>query len=131
MRRGWVYKLFGNRGERVAARYLKRHGYRILARNVRNAQGEIDLIAFIDETLVFVEVKTRHSQTAGHPAEAVGAHKQKQLTRTALAWLKERQLLNRRCRFDVIAITWEPGAAPRIDHLIHAFEATGYGQLFS
>ena len=130
-RKGWLNRLFGNKGERAAARFLKRKGYRILARNARNRLGEIDLIALDGETLVFVEVKTRRSHGAGHPAEAVGASKQQQLTRAALSWLKSRNLLEHRCRFDVVAITWQPKGDPVIEHLVHAFESTGRGQMFS
>lgn len=132
MRIGWLNRLLGNRGERAAARFLKQRGYRILARQARNNAGEIDLIALDGETIVFVEVKTRSAGgELGHPAEAVTRHKQRQLTRTALTWLKTRNLLERRCRFDVLAITWKSGADPEIEHLIHAFEAIGIGQMFS
>lgn len=131
MQIGWLNRLFGNRGERYAARYLKRLGYKIVARQARNKIGEIDLIALDGETLVMIEVKTRSSLKTGHPAESVGYQKQKQLTRTALAWLKERNLLDRRCRFDVIAIVWKENAPPTVDHFVNAFEAVGEGQLYS
>jgi putative endonuclease len=128
---GWVRKLLGDRGERAAARFLKQRGYRLLARQSRNRIGEIDLIALDGETIVFVEVKTRTSHAAGHPVEAVTFQKQKQLTRSALAWLKRRGLLEHRCRFDVVAITWTPGEPPVIEHFVHAFEAVGTGQFYS
>ena len=128
---GWLRKLFGDRGERLAARYLKRQGFRIIARQSRSRIGEIDLIALDRETIVFVEVKTRSSHAAGHPAEAVKFQKQKQLTRTALAWLKRRDLLERRSRFDVVAITWQSGGSPIIEHYSNAFEPVGTGQMFS
>lgn len=130
-RLGWLRKLLGDRGEREAARFLKERGYRILARQSRSRIGEIDLIALEGETIVFVEVKTRSSHAAGHPVEAVTFAKQKQLTRAALAWLKRRSLLDRRCRFDVVAVTWKPGGPPVIEHFIHAFEAIGSGQMYS
>ena len=128
---GWLRKLFGDRGERAAARYLQRLGYRILARQSRSRVGEIDLIALDGETIVFVEVKTRSSHAAGHPTEAVHTAKQQQLTRAALVWLKQHRLLQARGRFDVIAITWQEGTAPQIQHYKNAFEATGHGQMFS
>lgn len=131
MKIGWVNRLFGNRGERVAARFLKKLGYRILARQARSKVGELDLIARDGETIVFVEVKTRSSHSAGHPAEAVGYQKQKQLTRAALFWLKQRNLLDHSCRFDVIAVTWQDGRQPVVEHFIHAFEATDRGQMFT
>lgn len=125
MKIGWLNKLLGNRGERVAARYLKKQGYKILARQAKNRIGEIDLIAMQEDTLVFIEVKTRSSMASGHPAEAVGYQKQKQISRTALFWLKERNLLEHRCRFDVVAIIWQPNASPLIEHYTNAFEAIG------
>lgn len=131
MQIGWLNRLFGNRGERAAARYLKKQGYRILDRQARSRIGEIDLVALDGQTIVIVEVKTRSSHAAGHPAEAVNFPKQKQLTRAALVWLKQRNLLHHRCRFDVIAITWKQGQPPVIEHFVNAFEAIGDGQMFS
>jgi putative endonuclease len=131
VRVGWLRKLFGDRGEREAARHLRKQGYHILARQSRSLLGEIDLIALDGKTIVFVEVKTRSSHVAGHPVEAVDSRKQRQLTRAALAWLKRRNLLDHPGRFDVIAITWQPGAPPLIQHFKNAFEASGHGQMYS
>jgi len=127
---GWLRKLFGDRGERLAARFLRRRGYRIVARQSRNRIGEIDIIAEDGDWIVFVEVKTRSHGDKGHPAEAVTAAKQRQLTRAALAWLKTRGLLGRRIRFDIVAITWRSGVEPQIEHLQHAFEASGADGLY-
>ncbi|MEX1095014.1 MAG: YraN family protein [Planctomycetales bacterium] len=119
---GWIRKLLGNRGERAAARFLRRQGYRILARQHASRFGEIDLIARDGEWIVFVEVKTRRSDVAGLPVEAVDQRKQRQMTRAALAWLKRRGLLDHRSRFDVIGILWPEGSRqPRIDHYRNAF----------
>lgn len=128
---GWLRKLFGDRGEREAARYLRSQGFRILATQSRNRIGELDIIALDGETVVFIEVKTRASHAAGHPLEAVTPAKQRQLTRAALAWQKRRRLLERRGRFDVIAITWQDNQHPLIQHIRNAFEATGAGQMYS
>ena len=73
----------GPRGERAAEKYLRRDGYRIVARNFRAAGAEIDIVAMDGETLVFVEVKTRRSREAGAPEEAVDERKQKQIRRAA------------------------------------------------
>ncbi len=124
---GWTRKLFGDRGERAACRFLKRKGFKILKRQVRTGLGEIDIIAQDRQTIVFVEVKTRRSHRAGHPSEAVTRTKQKQLTRAALAWLKRNGMLERPARFDVIAIIWTQDGKPRIEHFEHAFEAIGGG----
>ncbi|MBX3437865.1 MAG: YraN family protein [Planctomycetaceae bacterium] len=129
--RGFFNRLLGDRGERAAAKFLRRQGYRILARQSRSRIGEIDLIALDGGTLVFVEVKTRSSHAAGHPSEAITLAKQKQLTRAALAWLKRRRLLEQRGRFDVVAITWNDSGPPQIEHYINAFEPVGSGQMFS
>lgn len=131
VRRGWLTRLLGDKGERLAVRHLKRLGYRILARQSRSRIGELDVVALDGECIVFVEVKTRSSQAAGHPAEALTLAKQYQLTRVALAWLKARGLLERRARFDVVAITWGDGTDPVIEHYRNAFEPVGRGQMFS
>lgn len=122
----------GRRGENAAARYLSRRGYVIVARGQRGAIGEIDLIAVDGRTLVFVEVKTRTTQDAGHPADAVDAPKQRRLTRLALAYMKRHDLLENPARFDVIAITWpDKGSRPVIEHFQNAFEAQGFEGMFS
>lgn len=128
---GWLRKLLGDRGERVAAKYLQGLGYKILARQSRSRIGELDLVALDGSTIVFVEVKTRSSHTAGHPAEAVNPAKRKQLTRTALHWLKQRKLLDHRGRFDIVAITWQVGRPPVVEHYRNAFEGTGVDSMFS
>jgi putative endonuclease len=122
--RGWLNYLFGNRGERVAAKLLKKKGYRILARNCRNRWGEIDLIARDGDTIVFVEVKTRSHDEAGRPEDAVTATKQRQISRAAAAWLHRNKLDEHRCRFDVVAIVWRAGEEPLINHYLSAFDAT-------
>jgi putative endonuclease len=128
--RRWWYRLFppltlGAQGERAAARYLRRIGYRIVARGARSRLGEIDLIALDGQTIVFVEVKTRRSKDQGHPVEAVDLRKRQRLTRLALAYLKRYGLLRRPARFDVIAITWPQGERPTIEHFPNAFPAEG------
>jgi putative endonuclease len=126
------YRSLGQRGERAAARYLRGQGYKIVGRGERDHFGELDLVAVDGRTVVFVEVKTRTSHEAGHPADAVDSDKQKRLTRLALAYLKRHDLLENAARFDVLAITWPDGAKrPTIEHIQNAFEAVGRGQMFS
>ncbi len=121
-------RFFGERGERAAARYLKREGMRILVRSYRIPSGEIDLIARQGDLLVFVEVKTRKQ---GAPAEAVGPLKQKRLTSAAMHFLKRHGLLECRWRFDIVAVVWaDVGRDPRIEHIPNAFESVGRGQMF-
>ncbi len=123
----------GDRGERYAARYLKKQGLRIVARNYRNQFGEIDLIAVDGDQVVFVEVKTRKSNKFGEPVEAVGYAKQKKLTQLAMVYLKRHKLLDRPARFDVVGILWPEGAKKPEDvrHYRNAFEPVGRGQMFS
>jgi len=71
----------GERGEKYAARYLRRLGYKILFTRHRQRYGEIDILAVEGQTVVFVEVKTRRSKEKGRPAEAVDTHRQARLTR--------------------------------------------------
>ena len=126
------YRSLGERGERAAERYLRRKGYKIVARRERGRLGELDLVAVDGRTVVFIEVKTRTSHSAGHPAEAVGPDKQQRLTRLALGYLKRHGLLEHKARFDVVAVTWPDSAKqPHIDHIPNAFEAVGRGQMFS
>jgi putative endonuclease len=116
----------GARGERAAARYLRRKGYTLIARGHRDRIGELDLVAVDGRTVVFVEVKTRRRQETDHPAEAVDEEKQRRVTRLALRYLKRHDLLEYPARFDVVAITWPSGSRrPMVEHLQNAFEATG------
>jgi putative endonuclease len=139
---GWFTKLlkdvrgvrqqFGNRGEAEAARYLERLGYKILHRQLRSRYGELDLVALDGETIVFIEVKTRASTSAGHPTESITLVKQKKITQSALAFLKRHRWLNRKARFDVISIIWPKGGElPHLQHYINAFEPVGFGQMYS
>lgn len=117
------------RGEKAAARHLRRLGYRIIAQRDRLwGLDEVDLVAVDGRTIVFVEVKTRRDQQRGHPAEAVGPDKQRRLTRLAQAFLKRHGLLDRPARFDVVAVTWpEHARRPIIEHIPDAFQAAEGG----
>jgi putative endonuclease len=129
---GWLAGWLGDEGERLAARYLRRQGYTILARRYRTPLGELDLVARERDCIVFVEVKTRRHELAGQPHEAVDARKQAQLTRLALAFLKRYRLLEQPARFDVVSIVWEETERePQIVHYRNAFEPPGRGQMFS
>lgn len=123
----------GRAGEKAAARYLRAQGYRILARGHRQRLGEIDLIAIDQGCIVFVEVKTWVSASAGDPSQAVDLRKQEKLTRAALIYLKKKNLLEHPARFDVISIVWPDSAVaqPTIRHFKNAFEAIGRGQMFN
>lgn len=125
-------KLLGDRGERAAAKFLKKLGYRILSTQHRNVFGEIDIIAQDGDTAVFVEVKTRTTANCGQPFEAVNTAKQQKLTRAALAWMKKHRRLEQPARFDIVSIVWpEGGGDPELQHFRNAFESTDRGQLYS
>ncbi len=94
----------GRRGERAAEKYLKRNGYRIVARNFRAAGAEIDLVAMDGETLVFVEVKTRRSRISGAPEEAVDERKQLRMRRAAEAFATRYRAGEKELRFDIVAV---------------------------
>ncbi len=133
----WLTRYFpekplGQLGEATALKYLRRRGYKILARGDCVGRGGLDLVALDRRTIVFVEVKTRASHDAGHPAEAVDREKQRRLTDLALTFLKRYGLLEHPARFDVVAITWPAGKwRPTIEHFKNAFEAVGPGEFYS
>jgi len=133
----WINRRFrplslGERGERAAAHYLKRRGYKIVFSRHRLRYGEVDVIALDGQTVVFVEVKTRRNVSHQRPAEAVDAKRQGRLTRAALAFLKSHGLLEYACRFDVMEVVWPEGQRrPTMEHLKNAFEAVGRGQLYN
>jgi putative endonuclease len=96
----------GVRGEDRAASWYEAAGYRVVARNWRCREGEIDLIATRGDTLVICEVKARSSLAYGHPAEAVTPAKQRRLRTLARRWLAEAKLPGPIdvVRFDVAAV---------------------------
>ena len=118
-------KGLGNRGEEAAAAYLEKNGYAILERQYRTPIGEIDLIAKVGKTLVFVEVKTRRSARYGAPSAAVGREKQRHIIRSAQWYMMrhERQGEVPPCRFDVVEVYASPNGAWDVRHLENAFEA--------
>jgi putative endonuclease len=135
--REWVAKRFpqkslGDRGEDAAAKFLKRQGFHILARGLDSPLGELDIVAVDGRTVVFVEVKTRRTDDAGRPSEAIDQRKEQRMTQAALAYLKSNRLLNYSARFDVVAIMWPDDARkPTIEHFKNAFSPVGAGQFFS
>ena len=113
----------GARGEKLAARYLRRHGFKILYRNFRGRRGgEIDLVCRERDTLVFVEVKTRTREDFGRPLDAVGPKKQRRISRGGLAWLRLLGNPDVLFRFDVVEVTIAEGTAPRLELIRNAFQ---------
>lgn len=109
----------GALGEEIAARFLKRAGYRILARNWRTGRLEMDLVARDGEAIVFVEVKTRRPGPQ-HPAEAVDRRKRARLARAAGRWIATRGGAAE-YRFDVVAVTIGPNGRTTVRHDVGAF----------
>jgi len=122
-------KATGASGERETLDYLEARGYRLIDTNVRPeggmARGEIDVIAWDGEFLVFCEVKTRRTALGaqGTPAEAVDVRKRKQLTRLALAYIAKHDLDDIPCRFDVVEVVRRPPRPAQIRLLRDAFSA--------
>ncbi|HOF05578.1 MAG TPA: YraN family protein [Syntrophales bacterium] len=111
----------GRLGEDIAARYLARCGYEILARNWQCPLGELDIVARDGGTLVFVEVRSRRSDSFGTPLESVGRVKQRKLSLVAACYLNSHGLVNAAARFDVAAVKLLP-AGPEVELIRDAFD---------
>jgi putative endonuclease len=109
----------GRAGEQRAVDHLIAAGYRVVDRNWRCVQGEVDIVAVRAGELVVVEVKTRRSMDFGHPLEAIDARKAARLWRLAAAWIAAHPLeaRGRRLRMDAIAITGPDPARGVLEHL--------------
>jgi len=95
---------FGELGERIAARYLERSGWLIVARRFRSGRRDIDLIAQRGDLIAFVEVKARSGDDFGDPVEAVNHRKQRELTKSAQTWIDRHGRTGEAYRFDVMGI---------------------------
>src|SRR4030065_2341868 len=114
-------KELGKKGEEVALRFVKKNGYKIIEKNYVCKLGEMDIIAEEKDRLVFVEVKTRTSMVFGPPQLAVTPFKQRQLSKVALHFLKEKKLEDIKARFDVVAILLPP-EKEKIELIRNAFD---------
>ena len=111
----------GETGEALAARNLKKAGYKIIETNYRTRLGEIDIIAKEDDTIVFVEVKSRRSVHFGNPKQAVTLQKQKKISMVALYYLKATGQITARARFDVVTVISNRDR-PQVEIIKNAFE---------
>lgn len=111
----------GRRAEEAAADYLQRRRHVILARNVRSRSGELDLVTACEDTVVFVEVRSRSSHRFGCGIESIDRRKRWKIIQAAAQYLARHGLEERKIRFDVIGIEWRDGT-PKIDHIENAFE---------
>ncbi len=120
-------KTIGTKGENLAADFLMAKGYRIMQRNFVAMRNEIDLIALDESTdqIVFVEVKRLQNDYFQQPYEEVNRQKQKNIIKTANAYLL-RHDIDKEARFDVVSIVQKEGEEAKIEHIISAFSAFDY-----
>lgn len=114
-----VYGL-GLKGEKIAKRFLKRKGFKVLETNFQCRFGEIDLIARDKDCLVFCEVRTRSADALVSPLESVTYAKQQKLIKTARFYFQLHQL-DTAARFDVVAVTLQPNGRFAVEHLENVF----------
>jgi len=113
----------GRRGEKLASRFLRGHGYKILYRNFKDRRGgEIDIVCRDGDTLVFVEVKTRGGEEFGRPLDAVGRQKQLRVSKGGLAWLRLLDNPDITFRFDVVEVLLPEEGEPHFELIQNAFE---------
>jgi len=110
---------FGRRSEILAIDYLRSQGYRIVCSPYRTKTGEADVVAWDDDTLVFIEVKSR--KNTDPPEDSVGIQKQQRIIRAANAYVARYKLQDKPFRFDILAVTSIPGRKPVFRLLRDAF----------
>jgi putative endonuclease len=115
---------FGELGERIAARYLERSGWQIVARRFRSGRRDIDVIAQQGDVIAFVEVKARSGDDFGDPVEAVNHRKQRELTKSAQTWIDRHGRNGEVYRFDVMGILLKERRV-FVRHIPSAFERCG------
>lgn len=114
----------GRRGEDLACKFLKKDKYKILEKNYRSRQGEIDIVAEDRSgVLCFVEVKARSRKDYGLPIEAVTYSKQKKLLATAFIYLESSKVKSKDMRFDVVSVDLVSG---EINIIKNAFDVNYY-----
>jgi putative endonuclease len=125
---GILNRVLGTKGEREAESVLKRAGYKIVERNFHSTFGEIDLIAMDNDTLVFIEVKTRSSEAYGTGSEAVDARKQGRIVKSSMEYLSRKwQGPEPHVRYDVVSVMLkeEDGGGFSCEIIKDAFGADG------
>lgn len=111
----------GSWGERIAAEYLERCGWRIIDRNFRVGRKEVDLIARREGVLAFVEVKTRRSLNFGHPLSAVAARKRHTIRQVAEGWVARFGERDLEYRFDAVSVERRGAGKLSIQHVENAW----------
>lgn len=115
----------GDLGEDAAMRYLEEKGFRVLDRNWRYRQWELDLVCRDGDTVVFVEVKTRKAGTMGTPADGLDRKKQARLVKAASQYLTRNDLWDEPCRFDLAGVV-DTGRSMDVQHIENAFDLSGH-----
>jgi len=123
-----VRKKLGRKGEDLAVKFLRKNGYKILARNYSCKLGEIDAVAYNDGVVCFIEIKARTASARpgaddhGGPEAGVDRSKRKKMSRAAVAYLRDKRLEDVECRFDVVSVILPAaGGKPRIEIFKDAF----------
>jgi putative endonuclease len=111
----------GELGELAAKKHLRGLGLKFLTANFRSKRGEIDLVFRDDECLIFVEVKTRSSESWIRPAASVNARKRRLLSQTALDYLKLLRQPPVKIRFDIVEVLLKDGEVQEVRHLPNTF----------
>jgi len=111
---------FGELGERIAERWLRRQGWRVVQRRFRSGRRDIDLVVERDGLGAFVEVKARRGDRFGDPVEAVNWKKQRELGRSARVWIDRHGRAPEAYRFDVVGVL-VAGPRVRVRHVENAF----------
>jgi len=117
---------FGALGERIAERWLRRTGWRVVQRRFRSGHRDIDLVVEREGTIAFVEVKARKGDSFGQPVEAVNWRKQKELTKSAQVWIDRHGRPDESYRFDVVGVLMT-GDRVRVRHVEDAFKVARSG----
>lgn len=118
-------QVFGKEAEVAAEQNLRRQGYRILGRNIRFSNGELDIVAKKDDTIVFVEVKARRTDQFGGASYAITPQKQQRLIHLAAQYLAQHQLSQSPSRFDVMLYQSDAQQGGHLEHVVNAFEVAG------
>ena len=115
-----LHNQLGSKGEIIARSYLEAKGYEILEENWCHGKAEVDLIAYLDKQIIFIEVKTRTSTGFGQPEDFVREAKKKNLQKAAEEYI---YLMNFKgeIRFDIIAIVFNKGGEYNLRHIEDAF----------
>ncbi len=114
----------GTAGEKAAVRFLKRGGFKVLARNYTCPIGELDIVAMDENAIVFVEVKTREHGRDADPESNIDARKRRKLTQVARYWLERHREPDCAYRFDAVSVLLSQDREPEIRHVVDAFVPT-------